>query len=539
MNISLIKRISRGGSKGWISEEILPLLPSLFFRDPPLAIQEMNPKVLRESRLRWAAIFCLPNQQRIFLKRDRTKGWFESLKYLFLPSKAPKEWFIANQLQKRKLPIPRPLGWIEKIHQGTVQESYYLSEAIGSGVSLIEEAMKLGERFPLLEMAKTVKRIHQEGLIHSDLHAGNFLWNGETLFLIDLHSAKIVKNPTLKQRLWNLSLLFHSLRSIWGEVDQTRFMNTYFEGEAFSPERKKEFLQKVHSGMEKLQKKQWRSRTKRCLKESTEFSVLKKKGLRYYHRRDFPLDLLEKMVEKHLQLVLEKPSTLTKYSSEVTISILENGGNKLCVKNYRPLRFWDGFKEHFRRSKGLKAWVGGNGLRVRGIPSLKPLGLMERKDWSGLKQSSFLMEVSDGDQELDRYILTNLQDFKKRRRFVKAFAQWFSHYHQMGLYHKDMKTCNILVSPNGEAWNFHLLDLEDVRLDEKVEEKQVFRSFLQLNTSIPKMVTTTDRFRFLRAYLRPNPVVKDRKSFLRRLIHESKRREVVYVAPWGVVTEKL
>jgi hypothetical protein len=102
-----------------------------------------------------------------------------------------------------------------------------------------------------------------------------------------------------------------------------------------------------------------------------------------------------------------------------------------------------------------------------------------------------------------------------------------------------MKTCNILVSKDRDTWGFHLLDLEDVRLDKKVGGRELFKTFLQLNTSTPKTVTTTDRFRFFRAYLKLNPVVKDRKSFLRRLIDESKRREVVYVAPWGVVTEKL
>jgi tRNA A-37 threonylcarbamoyl transferase component Bud32 len=533
------KTVSTGKIKGWVEEEILQLMPPHFLEDPVRVIQELNGKVIKESRLRWAAIFCLPNQQRIFLKRDRTKGWLESLKYLILPSKARKEWFIAHQLQSRNLAIPRPLGWMERFHRGFVKESYYLSEAIGSGVSLIEETKKLGERFPLLELAKTVKRMHQEGLIHSDLHAGNFLWDGETLFLTDLHSAKIVKNPTLKQRLWNLSLLFHSLRSIWGEADQRRFMDTYFEGEHFYPGRKKEFLQKVSSGMEKLQKKQWRSRTKRCLKESSEFSVRKGRGVHYYRRRDFPLDVLKQRVGEHLRLVEEKPSDLVKYSPEITVSILENGEKKLSIKHYHPSNFWDRFKEHFRYSKGMKAWVGGNGLSVRGIPSLKPLGLVERRNWSGLNESSFLMEASDRGQELDRYILKNLSGFKERRSFIKAFAKWLSHYHQLNLYHQDMKTCNMIISKTGETWNFLLLDLEDVRLDEKVEEKEVFRSFLQLNTSTPKMVTTTDRFRFFRTYIRLNPVVEDQKSFLKRLIDESKRREVVYVAPSGVVTEKL
>jgi tRNA A-37 threonylcarbamoyl transferase component Bud32 len=536
---SSYKKVSTGEIKGWMEEEILKLMPPHFFEDPVRVIQELNGKVIKESRLRWAAIFCLVDQQRIFLKRDRTKGWFESLKYLILPSKARKEWFIAHQLHRRNLAVPRPLGWMEKIHQGMVEESYYLSEAIGSGISFIEDCSKSGDPRLVGELANTVKKIHKAGLFHGDLHAGNFLWDGSSFFLVDLHSAEITRGLSLSQRLWNLAHLFHSLRSAWGEKEHSKFIEVYFDGESFDPWKKERVLQKIHSWMDRLQRRQWRSRTKRCLKESSEFSVQKRKGVYYYRRRDFPLEVLKQRVEEHLRLVEEKPSDLVKCSPEITVSILENGGRKLSVKQYRPHKYWRGFKEHFRYSRGLKAWIAGNGLSVRGIPSLRPLGLVERTSWSGLNESSFLMEVSDRDEELDRYILKNLGDFKERRTFIKAFAKWLSHYHQLNLYHQDMKTCNMIISKTGEAWNFFLLDLEDVRLDEKVREKQVFRSFLQLNTSTPKMVTTTDRFRFFRAYLRFNPVVKDRKSFLRRLIHESKRREVVYVAPWGVVTEKL
>ena len=539
MIASSYKKVSQSEIKGWVREEICPLLPPCFFKDPLSAIREMGGEVLRESRLRWAAIFSLPNKQRIFFKMDRTKGWFESLKYVFLPSKARKEWFIAHHLQKKNLNTPRPLGWMERIHRGFVKESYYISEGIGSGVSLIEDSGKLGARFPIIELAKAVKKIHNAGLFHKDLHAGNFLWDGESIFLTDLHSAKILRALSLSQRLWNLSLLFHSLRSIWGDKDQSKFMEAYFEGERYYLQRQRGYLQKIHAWMERLQRRQWQSRTKRCVKESTEFSLQKRKGVCYYHRRDFPLEILKKRVEEHLRLISDNPSKLVKSSPEVTVSILGNERRKLSVKNYSPLEIWDIFKEHFRRSKGLKAWIAGNGLRARGIPSLRPLGLVEKRDWLGLRESSFLMEALGGDEELDRYILRNLTDFKERRGFITAFVQWLSQFHKMALYHRDMKTCNILVSKDGETWNFHLLDLEDVLLDKKVREKELFKNFLQLNTSTPKIITTTDRFRFFGAYLRLNPIVKDRKSFLTRLIDESKRRELVYVSPEGVVMEKL
>jgi tRNA A-37 threonylcarbamoyl transferase component Bud32 len=521
-----------------MSEEILHLLPSIFFRDPVSAIQEMNGKVLKESRVRWAAIFTLANQKRIFIKRDRTKDWIESLKYVFLPSKARKEWFVAYQLQRRDLNIPKPLGWMERIHRGFVQESYYLSEAFGSGVSLIEESVKLGDHFPLDELATTIKKFHHAGLFHKDLHAGNFLWDGQSLFLTDLHRSKVLRKLSLRQRLWNLSLLFHSLRPVCGEKERSRFMEAYFGAESFSLREKEKYLQKVHLCMDHLQKRQRKSRTKRCLKESSEFSIEKEKGNFYYYRGDFPRDILKKVIEKHVRLKTEEPSALAKDAPNITVSILEEGGEKFSVKNYRTVTIWDGFREHFRRSKGLKAWIAGNGLRVRGIPSLKPLGLMEKRDWLGLKESFFITEVKKADLELDRYILRGLGDYKDRRSFVEAFAQWLSQYHRMDLYHQDMKTCNILVSKEGKTWVFHLLDLEDVRLDSKVREKELFKNFLQLNCSTPKIITTTDRFRFLKEYLARNPIIKNRKIFLRRLIEKSRQRGLAYVAPRGVVTER-
>lgn len=526
-------KVLKGEIKGWIRKELIPLLPSTFFEDPFSFVGKMGGKIIKESRVRWAAIITLSNQQRVFVKSDRTKGWTESIKYLVLPSKGRKEWFVAYQLQKRNVAIPKPLGWLERVHRGFVKESYYFSEAIGSGISLIEGP---GPFFP--ELVKTVKKVHLAGLFHRDLHAGNFIWDGEILYLTDLHSAKIVKSLSLRQRLWNLSLLFHSLRSIWGEEERSKFMDVYFEGELRYLRKKEELLQRIHVQMGRLQKRQWRSRTKRCLKDSSEFSIQRVNGFRYCHRRDFGLDKVKRMVEEHLRLLKESPTSLAKNAPEVSVSIIKDEGVRVCVKHFRNLNLWRTFKDHFRQPKGLKSWIGSQGLRVRGIPSLTPLALVEKRKWWGLRESFFLMESSETGQEMDRYILERLGDLEKKRCFTKAFAQWLSHLHQKGVYHQDMKTCNILILENGETWTFHLLDLEDVRL-EKVRERKLLKTFLQLNTSTPKIITTTDRFRFFGNYLSLNPIIKDRKIFLKRLIEESKQRGLVYVAPGGVVTEKM
>lgn len=164
---------------------------------------------------------------------------------------------------------------------------------------------------------------------------------------------------------------------------------------------------------------------------------------------------------------------------------------------------------------------------------------MERKHWFGLIESFLVMDASEIGEELDRYVLKGFGDFKKKRIFIKSFAQWLSFFHRMDLYHKDMKSCNIMASKNGETWDFRLLDLEDVLLNEKVDEKKLFRNFLQLNTSTPKVITRTDRFRFFGEYIDLNPIIKKRSVFLKRLLKESRRRGLVYVSPQGVVDEKL
>jgi len=148
------------------------------------------------------------------------------------------------------------------------------------------------------------------------------------------------------------------------------------------------------------------------------------------------------------------------------------------------------------------------------------------------------MEASETGQELDRYLFKGFRDFKKKKYFIITFAQWIFHFHNKGLYHQDMKACNILVSENGESWDFYFLDLEDVLLNEKVDEKRLFINFLQLNTSIPKSVTRTDRLRFLKEYLRLQPMVRNEKNFIKRLIKKSRERGFVYVSPYGVVEEK-
>ena len=539
METPIFKRVSKGDLRGWVRGDLLDDLPSTFFEDPLASIQAMKGEVIKESIWRWAVLLNLPKGGRIFLKRDKTKGWMESVKYFFSPSKGQKEFLIASQLEKRHLNLPKPLGWMERVQGGWVRESYFLSEAIGTGVSFIDDRARAKEPRSIIELARTVWRFQEAGLFHQDLHGGNFLWEDNSLFLTDLHHAKMVKSLSSKQTLWNLAHLFHSLRSLWEEREQVQFLDQYFKEISDRRKGKEVLFQKIYPLMDRLQKRQWRSRTKRCLKESSEFMIQQERGMDYFRRRDFSIERLKRAMEQHRGLVRENPFSLIKNSPKVVVSILNDEGEKICLKQFCYPGFWDRMKEQFRRSKGLKSWIAANGMRARGLPSLRPLALAEKKNWLGLKESFLFMEVMPKDLEMDRYILKGFDSLNKKRLFIKTFAQWLGGLHKMNLYHMDMKTCNILVSERGETWDFHLLDFEDILMETKVSQKKLFRNLLQLNTSTPKVMTKQDRFRFFKAYLRLNPILDNPKVFLRGLLEESRRRGLVYVSPQGVVTETI
>jgi intergrase/recombinase len=58
-----------------------------------------------------------------------------------------------------------------------------------------------------------------------------------------------------------------------------------------------------------------------------------------------------------------------------------------------------------------------------------------------------------------------------------------------------------------------------------------------MNLSTPKLISTTDRLRFLKEYLRQSGIIDEKKKILREIINFSKAEKILYVSPNGDVTE--
>lgn len=110
--------------------------------------------------------------------------------------------------------------------------------------------------------AKLIRRMHDAGILHADLHAKNILlsFSGSLiqLYILDLDRAKILKSLSLRQRLKNLFRLGRSLDKISDagiitERDKYRFFLKYLKADEALPINKRAVVaqfarhRKIHS----------------------------------------------------------------------------------------------------------------------------------------------------------------------------------------------------------------------------------------------------------------------------------------------------
>lgn len=545
------------GYAGYVREDFGDIFTDEFVLDIEAAVQQRGGRTIKDSRVRWAAIYPGAASHPLFIKKYRVRNWRDRLKYLLVASKARREWEISRAFRGKGVRIPEPVGMIEKRHRGFLEESIYICEAMDEVQPLMdfvterfggeelseEEAAEKGRKVRLL--GDTVRRIHESGLFHADLHAGNFLigrsGDGE-LYLIDLHWARMGKTVSHRQRFWNIAQLFYSLNPILNHRDKETFLEAY----AGSPSQS--LLRKVDKLAGRIKRRHQRSRVKRCLKESTLFTVDRWDGYRLYRRRDVSGKALMDMIYDHRKIVETFPSQLLKNSPKTVVSMVETpleSAPRTCVKQYQCATGWTRFKNWFRYSKGKASWIAANELLRKGLSSLKPLAYIEKRHFGVLQESYFLMESPADYLEMDRYLIRAFGNGSseaitpKKRPFILEFARCIGRLHRADIFHSDLKTCNILTRERAGGWDFSFIDLDGVHLGTEINAKRALRNLIQINCSIPGFLGYGDRVRFLERYLEVHPIPMGKRDVINTVFEESRKRGVVYVSPEGDVREEM
>jgi tRNA A-37 threonylcarbamoyl transferase component Bud32 len=532
------------GAKGlrwFIVEGTAQQLPSLLLDDPERFLRKHPPqKVLKESPVR-TVLIILGSHGMLFLKRNKIRGLKEQLKYLVVPSKARKEWEMAHCALRQEIPTPVPLAMAERRTGRLLRDAFLITQAIVPSSPLIELIPKGGHESLLARAARLIRGAHEAGLFHQDLHAGNILVESakKQLYVIDLHRSKFVRSLSKQRRLWNLAQFFYSIKGWLSLEDKEAFLQQYDKEKDIFRDGITEGLHKIGRLEDRIYRRHMKSRTKRCLKNSGGFFVVEENDWRIWARRGWKTEALLAAIKKHGEIVAGEKDRLIKADRRTAITHFDFMKKRVCIKEYHYTGVLLRLKELFRRSKARMGWFMGNGLVVRGVAEITPQALLERRR-RGLRREAFLiMETPPGYIELDRYMVRSFEDSRhgrlKTRAFLKALAGFMATLYELKIFHKDLKTCNIMVQAGRDTWDFGLVDWDDVQLDKEIRHRKLLKMLIQLNTSTPLFIDMRDRIRFLIRYL--NLIKRHNvRDIIRSVIRGSRERELVYVTPEGDVT---
>jgi tRNA A-37 threonylcarbamoyl transferase component Bud32 len=513
--------------------------------------------VIRENNVRVSLFITLPeNKEVIFVKRYKCRGFMDIIKYFFFTSKASSEWKNMNRFLEKGIPVAIPISKGEKRRFNCLLDSYIVTKALVNARplhSFVKECLDvrkasdalLKRKLLIKKLALLVQKIHGEGFFYRDLHAGNILVlennsDDPQLYPIDFHKVWCLKKVPIWMRIRDLAQLKNSLSA--SRTDQMRFLHEYAKG---CPSFLSNFninARRVERKADKLWRVHLKSRTKRCLIESSEFAVKRNRTQSLYYNKGYSEKFITDIIKAyHNTLANGKHKVLKNTPKEIVsvVTINHDGKElKVLVKESKYQGLLSRLRYILYKSRARRYWFAARGLKVRGIATTGALALIEKRKLSIPSQNILLTEFINHSFELNDYVLKNFKktlspsEVFKKMQFVKEFAHKLRDLHEKGIYHADLKSNNILVKEKEEGgWTFYFVDLDRVTFKHQLSFRQRSNNLAQINASIADCIGLSDRLRFFRTYSCGTPVIKQRKRYYRRILEISRKK---ITQPYGI-----
>ena len=502
--------VSRGGDKPWRWLASGAAGSSILERAESLLGGGGGRSSLGRSKIREVAWVELPGLEPVVLKRYLPMGLGKALWMRLRGSQWRREWRISQRLGEMGVLAPRPLLLGERLCRGVPVEGILVSQAIQDARSLTQEMQAAGpSRPPLLkDLGEYLARIHALGILHLDLHGDNVLvgragQGGPVFWLLDLHRVRVGRRLSKAERRWNLAQILLSMRRELCPGEDRVLLEAYLKASGLEAP-SGSWLDSIGRTQRRMLRKHQRSRTRRCLKDSSGFAVEVIPGGRVIRRREFPMEAVLRVMEQANQALDSSDPRVLKVSgpTRITRCTVEVGGlpTDLCIKEHGSSRPMGSLLGLLVPSRARRFWVGAWGMIVRGFSVPAPMAIWETTR-RGALCSGVVMEMVEEGVRLDRFLASTCSDVHGMRQLMKALASTLARMHAHGIFHRDLKATNVMVRPTGRGDEILFLDLEDVSFCRKVARPKVALNLAQLDASMPECVGRLSRLRFLRMYL--------------------------------------
>lgn len=482
-----------------------------------------------------------------YIKHNLVPDLATRTRLLLFQTKARKEFHLARKVAERGIATYQVLavGETKGILGG---ESFLITRNLEETEQLNLFLLQTLPAMPPAEQARWRQRLardlgawvaalHEAGVAHRDFHLANILIrrDGEALsfFLIDLDHVRLRGPLNWRQSRDNLIVLNRWFLVHASRPDRLRFWNSYY-ATRYSKGKAPGLCASLGCDLERRTWKScmrfWRSRERRCFKSNRYYQPVKASGLAGYAVRDLDAGLLQNLLENpDAPFQREGIKVLKASRKSQVIELKWNAGGQTRTYIYKKILVasWRSSLAALVRSTGaVRSWQNAHVLRDTGLPTPRPLVLLQRTSWGMVFDGYVLMEKIEQARSLYHEVhdLGPLPPLRRRQgllNLLEPMAKLIRELHRRNISHRDLKAANILVSQetmypspapcsqnNAGVFpcfpaNIWLIDLVGVERPRRLTFLLKVQNLARLNVSFINnpVLTRTDRLRFLRIYL--------------------------------------
>jgi tRNA A-37 threonylcarbamoyl transferase component Bud32 len=295
----------------------------------------------------------------------------------------------------------------------------------------------------LRQIVSIIADQHEAGLIHDDLHMGNFLLDGNDIYTIDGDAINVRhKGRALSEvkSLANLGLFFAQIYPRFNRLIPDAF-KVYSEKRAWS--RNTETYNRLIKEIRRQHKKRKKKYLQKIYRECSAFICQKSWDRFLVYDRSYNTEKMVRFLADPDALI--DANRLIKDGNTSTVALVEVASQRLVVKRYNIKNTWHALRRCLRPSRAWNSWRNAHRLALLGIPTPKPIALLEKR-WGPFRfKAYFITEYVDG---INVYHLLHSESKKeiKHEDLVEQFGNLIQKLANALISHGDFKATNFIFS---------------------------------------------------------------------------------------------
>jgi tRNA A-37 threonylcarbamoyl transferase component Bud32 len=279
-------------------------------------------------------------------------------------------------------------------------------------------------------------RLHRAGLIHRDAHLGNVLKSGGQFWLID---GDGIVPAGENERLDNLALLAAQMPARWPDLAE-RALAAYG-----SPVATDDLARRIA----RAEARRLSAFLAKTVRECSEFCVSRNWEGVTVVRRDRAARLAGLLADPDAALA---GGIMLKDGGTCTVVRIDLEGLPVAVKRYNLKNTRHALSRAWRPSRAWQSWIEAQRLSYYGIPTPRPLAVVERR-FGPLRGRAYLVTVaSEGRSLLDAWSADVLPPEDERTALLALLAA----LRRFRIGHGDLKASNFLIADG----RVELIDLD-------------------------------------------------------------------------------